>query len=515
LVISVDTSVAHLAGAAGLKTWLLLAYVPDWRWKTVGEKTEWYESVSCFRQTKSGSWKEVIDAVKEKLKGMFEREEASIESAKALMDKGEYLLAIEVLNRSLLRKGDDAETLNLLAANYSALGKFDEAEKYLKRLLAKENKNVNAIINLGIVLFNKKDFENAFMQFEQAKNLSPENSAINYNYAVALETSGNYEKAIEEYRCALELTPENHVVKNNLGMSLLRMKNYREGWKYFESRFFTGELKRQEMHGKRWDGEIAKEKTLYVYSDQGYGDAIQFSRFLKEAKKRVGKIIFEIQSELLPLYYGFKEIDKLVATKPDFSTNEKYDLQIPLLSLPYALNATNEMPEICFPYLTVEKQKAEKWKKYFTGKKNIGFAWRGNHVFARNQIRSTSLDYFLQLSRETDVKFYSLQKNITEKEKNILRKNGIENIADKFIDFTDTAAAISNLDLVITTDTVIPHLAGVLDKPTFLLLAYVSDWRWGTDETVSSWYSSLTLIRQTNLGDWASVFEKVKEELKT
>ncbi len=513
LVISIDTAVAHLAGAAGMKTWLLLPFAPDWRWKTEGEKTEWYQSVVCFRQPNAGNWNDVINSVKEKLSSPNNKGDEAIEEAIALMNKGEYAAAINSLTNVVENNPANIEALNLLAANYSAVGDFENAEIFLRRLLEVDEQNANALINLGVILFNRNEFEKSFGMFETALFAAPDNYAAHFNYAVALEASAHFERAIDEYVQAAELAPDNYNVKNNLAMSLLRLKYYPEGWELFENRFFTGELKRNEMPGERWNGEIEKDKTLYVYSDQGYGDAIQFSRFIQAAKERVGKIIFEVQSELLPLFNNFEGIDKSVATKPNFSTQEVYDCQIPLLSLPFALQAENEFSEIGFPYFKIEKEKEEKWGKIISGDKKIGIAWRGNPVFARNYMRSTSLENFLALTGKIDATFYSLQKEITNDEEKILSGSGIKNIGAMFNDFADSAAAISNLDLIITTDTIIPHLAGALGKETYLLLSFVPDWRWGVEEEISSWYPSVKLIRQKQIGDWASVFDELERRL--
>ncbi|NOX18893.1 MAG: hypothetical protein GXO87_11500, partial [Chlorobi bacterium] len=315
---------------------------------------------------------------------------------------------------------------------------------------------------------------------------------------------------------AEKYSSENHQIKNNLGMALLRVKNYSEGWKKFESRFYTGELKRKEMPGRRWRGEIAKDKTLYVYSDQGYGDAIQFARFLKFARERVGKLIFEAQTEALPLFKDLEGVDKLCAVKPDFSTDEKYDLQCPLLSLPYALNIDENKITIHAPYIKADESEIEKWKSFFAADKKmkIGIAWKGNPVFARNELRSASIEYFTDLFSIKDASFYCLQKELTEKERATLNGFGVKTLSERFTDFSETAAAIANLDLIITTDTVIPHLAGALGKPVLLLLAFVSDWRWGTDETTAAWYPSVKIIRQKNIGNWNSVFDEVKEIVK-
>ncbi len=435
---------------------------------------------------------------------------------KKLITEGKFSQARELLEKLIENGEETTEALNLLAFTYLQLGNFSKSIAALEKTAQLNPDSSAPLVNLGIIYNKKGELEKSVKYFARAEQIEPENPLAVYNYALALAELGEIHKAIEKYKRTIELEPKHYDALHNLSMLYLLNENCKEGWELFEYRFFTNELKRKEMPGTRWRGEDAKDKTLYVYSDQGFGDAIQFARMLKYARPKVKEIIFEVQIELLGLFKKFKYIDRVVPTRPDFSATAKYDLQIPLMSLPHTLGINKKNASFDFPYIFPDNEKSERWKALLDvpGKIKVGVAWRGNPVYAKNHIRSADVKHFKEIFKTRNAVFFSLQKDAYEREREFLMENEVADLSEYLSDFSETAAIMQNLDLIISTDTVIPHLAGAMAKPVFTLLSKIPDWRWGLNKSYTEWYPTMKLFRQTKTGDWKSVFVEAKKELE-
>ncbi len=440
----------------------------------------------------------------------------NISEIKNLISKNKFAEAREHLEKYTEENSSDTDALNLLSLIYFQLGDFAKAVRTLERVAEINSNSAAPLINLGIIYYQKDEHAKALEYLRRAVEIEKDNYLARYNYALALAEIGETDEAIKNYSAAIELKPDYYDAYYNLSMLYLMKGNYEKGWEYYEYRFKCNELKRKELAGTRWHGETAKEKTLYVYSDQGFGDAIQFVRLLEEAKKRVKEVILETQIELLGLMKSLPYVDRVVPVRPDFSPVAKYDLQIPLMSLPYALKINDENIPDETPYLQADREKKTKWKALLeSGKKiKIGIAWRGNPVYRKNHIRSTDVKYFKEIFKLPRTIFFSLQKDIYEREREFLLANEVVDMSEHLRDFSETAAIIDNLDLIITTDTVIPHLAGAFGKPVYTLLAKVPDWRWGISGETTPWYPTMKLFRQNERGDWKSAFDKALAETK-
>ncbi len=439
----------------------------------------------------------------------------NISEIKRLIESGKFSQARETLENYIRENDAHTDALNLLAFLYLQSGEFSKAVKTLERTAELNPESAAPLINLGIAHYQKEKYDKALDYLSRAVNTEPQNPLARYNYALALAESGKTDESIAQYEKAIEIKPDYYDAYYNLSMLYLLKKNYEKGFEYYEYRFKSNELKRKELEGKRWRGEDAKDKTLYVYSDQGFGDAIQFVRLLKLAKEKVGKIVLEVQAELLSLMKNSGLADKVVPTRPDFSPMSEFDIQIPLMSLPYALKLTPNSVPAEIPYIFSDDEKTERWKALLDAgdKLKIGIAWRGNPVYRKNHIRSANLKNFENLFRTKNAVFFSLQKNPYEREREFLLANEAVDLSEYLRDFSETAAIMQNLDLIITTDTVIPHLAGALGKKTWTLLAKFPDWRWGSDGDATPWYPTMKLFRQSEQGDWKSVAERVETEL--
>jgi hypothetical protein len=321
----------------------------------------------------------------------------------------------------------------------------------------------------------------------------------------------------------LEFFPDDVGLRFNLGGMLVKKRNFEEGWKYFESRLdffphhkllFPPDLK------PKWDSSQSIEgKTIYVYPasyEFGYGDSIMFVRYLPLLKNMGANVICKTQPGLVKF---FREND-LGAEIIDNSVSDdelKFDYQLPYMSMPYAFNVNPDNIS-AKAYLKADPQKVQYYKEKFFNNDNfkVGIVWKTNVVtfkHAFNLIPHISL--FSEIAKIPNVKLYSIQKGEAERELNEL-PDGMEviNLGQTFNDFADTAAAIENLDLLISIDTSVAHLSGGLGKRTWILLPYAPNWRWHLDSEDSPWYKNARLFRQTKPCSWDDVLVRVEENIK-
>ena len=411
----------------------------------------------------------------------------------------------------------------------------------------------DAHYNLGLALKEQHQFEEAVLNFKQVMKLTPDDADAYYNLGNTYEALDRYEAAVENYqlaikkregfagafnnlalvlkamgrideaishfREALRLQPGLAEAHWNLSLALLINGQFEEGWKEHEWRFRRG--KRSTIYPHRfgiplWDGSSFSGKRLFVHSEQGFGDTLQFIRYLPMVKSRGGTVIFETLRPLLGILNSFPGIDKLVEISPNRSHVESYDYYVPIMSLPM-LFATN-IPTIPsnVPYIFADPEKVEQWKNRTSkGGYKIGIVWAGKPGHGNDKNRSCELEHFLPLARIPGIVMYGLQKGGAARQVEAL--GGMKRIINfdcELKDFSETAAAIENLDLVISVDTALVHLAGAMGKPVWTLLPYAPDWRWLLERKDSPWYPTMRLFRQPGRGDWGAVFDKVKDELE-
>jgi hypothetical protein len=298
----------------------------------------------------------------------------------------------------------------------------------------------------------------------------------------------------------------------------LRAGEYEEGWREYEwrlrqpkwSKFFPS-IKHQPL----WQGEDFQGKSLLVHCEQGFGDSIQFVRYLPMVKKRGGEVILEAPGPLMSLFRTLPGVDRIRRLEPGSPTGADFDLYAPLLSLPGIFQTRPASIPGQVPYLFADPVKASRWQdQNAVGKFRVGVVWAGSKVHVNDGRRSCPLEHFKVLAAIPHLQLYSLQAEASVVEIGSCGfPDAVIHRGDQLEDFSDTAAAISNLDLLITVDTAAAHLAGAMGHRVWLLLPYVSDWRWFTDRSDSPWYPSMRLFRQRAPGDWPSVFEQISEAL--
>jgi len=342
--------------------------------------------------------------------------------------------------------------------------------------------------------------------------------SVYYNLGFALTRLGLLKEAQPYFEKVLETHPDHAMSHYRLAEIELAHGNFEEGFKKFEWREHNKKDTR-DLKTKRWNGSDVKGKTVLLRSEYGLGDTIQFIRYAQYLKEQGATVIVEAQKPLIPLLSQCEYIDKIV---PIFAQTPDFDFQIPLMSCAHICKTTKKTIPLKIPYITPNKTLTESMNlKLAQDKFKIGLCWTGNLSYDKSLTpfckRAVHPSLFKSLATLDNVIIYSLQ---TDEINKTLPKDMPITIFDEHFDvvngpFMDTAAVIANLDLVITIDTSIAHLAGALGKPVWVLLPHVPDWRWMLGREDSPWYPTMKLFRQKNPGDWPSVINTVYNELNT
>lgn len=411
--------------------------------------------------------------------------------------------------------------LGNLARAYFDLGNFKDAILAGEKALEYDSQDFDVLFNLALAYKNNSEFEKAIAIYKKSLAVQPENADIYFNMA---NTYDNWDKevlALEYYQKAKEKGVQDENIDYFIGVSHLKNKNLEQGWKYYEARMsrpfsiLSQKLQYGDIIEEKpfWQGEDIKDKTLFVYYEAGFGDSIMYARYLPLLGKMCKKVIFKPQFHLAEL---FQDSDLNCEVLGLTDNLDDFDVQLPLMSVPYVLKHNNESQ---IPYaegfLKSNLMKVQEYKhKYFNNNKfKIGIKWQGNPAYDRHRIIPFSS--FYSLLDLPNTQFCSLQKDDGSEELNNLPKNyQLLDLGPTFNNFADTAAAIENLDLVICNDTSVAHLAAAMGKPCWILLPYNSNWRWHNDISYCPWYKNVKLFKQVNLNSWDDVFEDVYNELK-
>ncbi len=418
--------------------------------------------------------------------------------------------AIALFRQVLAQQPDHAEAWSNLAGALQGQGKTQEAIAAYERALALQPNFAEAHQNLAIVLREQGQLEPALTHARRAVALQPDSAEACYNMGFLLRQTGDLEGAVGQYRRAIALKPDFVAAHKNLGHALLLQGNFREGFAENEWRWQQEYWTRRPFSQPQWQGEDLTGQTILLHAEQGFGDTIQFIRFAELVKARGAKVLVECQPSLLRLLETVRGIDQLIAQG---SPLPPFDTHLPLLSLPHVLQTTLETLPAVVPYLGRGLQLSPPPETIAGDLLKVGIVWAGNPNHRNDRWRSCQLEDFLPLVVIPHVQFFSLQKGAAEQE---LRQHPDLPVVDwgqSLEDFADTAAAIQALDLVITVDTAVAHLAGALGKPVWVLLHYAPDWRWMLEREDSPWYPTMRLFRQTSWDDWTGVFARVKAAL--
>ncbi|MBD2096293.1 tetratricopeptide repeat protein [Trichocoleus sp. FACHB-591] len=429
-----------------------------------------------------------------------------------LNELGQYEEAISVLQQALQLNPDYTNALTNLGIAYIQLGKLEEGVLVLQKSLTLDSSQVEAYVNLGIAYERQDHFEEAITFQQQALALNPNHASAHNNLGVALEQQGEFSEALVCYEQAIQLEPKRASQHWNRSLLLLRTGHLEVGFAEFEARWQMKAIAPRSFPQPLWDGTNLEGRSILLHSEGGFGDTLQFVRYAPLVAERGGSVKIVCPQPLVRLLSSLPNIEQVVSWEsglPDF------DVHAPLLSLPHLFGTSLGNIPANIPYLSPPEIFPFTLQSTANTSLKVGLTWGGNPEYGRDRSRSCSLDQFLPLLEIVKIAFYSLQKGPKATELiEFPREIAIQNLGDRIHDFSDTAAAIAQLDLVITTDTSVAHLAGALGCPVWVLLNFVPDWRWFTDSDRSPWYPSMRLFRQTTLGNWSDVFVRVNQALQ-
>ena len=408
-----------------------------------------------------------------------------------------------------------------LARALMALKRHEEAVRLLRETQRIDPKQSSTMLLLGNALRHLDRRDDAIDAYQQALAINPGDCAVMSNMGLVLRDLSRFEEAEAWCRTAIRINPDFPAAHANLSLTLLVQGRFKEGWEEYEWRPIENPNGPPlEYPQPRWDGLNFAGRTLLLRCDQGHGDTMLAARFIPEILGRGGNLIVECENSLLRLLGAMPALGaaKLIpAIKSRTPADLSFDLQLPQMSLwrVMGINSPADIPAPV-PYLKVDPAWRDKWRDVSeagAGGLKVGLAWAGSAVHLNDLNRSMTLEHFAPLG-PSGARFYSLQKGPPAiQTRNPPLGLTITDLTDRIEDFADTAALIDALDLVISVDTSVVHLAGALGKPVWLLLPKPPDFRWLLDREDSPWYPTMRLFRQQNRRDWGEVMHRVADEL--
>jgi tetratricopeptide (TPR) repeat protein len=425
--------------------------------------------------------------------------------------------ALQSYDRAMALSPDDLSLLKDRGIALSFLQRNEEALASFDRALALKPGDPYLLYKRGGALADAGRHEEALDCFDQAFAIEP-------NDADALDDRGNvlaalqrHAEALASYNQALAIAPESAKAHWNRGLTLLRVGDFEHGWKEYEWRLKleTSSTGRRQFAQPRWLGEQPIDgKTVLLYSEQGFGDTLQFARYVPLVAALGATVILEVQPALKGLLAGLDGVAVVLGQGEELP---RFDVHCPLMSLPLAFKTRLETVPAKTPYLFASEERVSAWKERLPESPlpRVGICWAGNPGFPADRPRTVGLKPILPLLSVPGAEFISVQKELRPGDEELLRHHPqLVHIGDKLEDFGDTAAVMSLLDLVISSDTSPAHLAGALSRPVWVLLQHTPDWRWLLARNDNPWYPSARLFRQVKEGDWEGAVSRLAEELK-
>jgi tetratricopeptide (TPR) repeat protein len=427
--------------------------------------------------------------------------------------------AVSSYNKALAIMPDFPEALNNRGVTLLDLDNFEDALASFDKALAIKPEFADALNNRGAVLQDQMRFEEALTCYNRALSIQPDFADALNNRGASLQNLKRFEEALESFDHAIAVAPGHMQAHLNKGLCALLMERFDVGWRFFERREKGPASVRSRTYPQPlWTGaDDIDGKVLFLYAEEGLGDTIQFCRYAPLAQARGAKVILSVQDVLVRLLKTGYPAMEVVGSQ---AKPRHIDFHNPLLSMPLAFGTDRNSIPATAAYLRAEPDRVRTWANRIGGGGfRVGISWQGNKRVTANVARSFPLRYLERLSEIPNVRLISLQKNAgVEQLLDLPSSMKVETFGKEFDDgrdaFIDTAAIMENLDLIITSDTAVAHLAGALGRPVWVALKYVPDWRWFLDRSDSPWYPTMRLFRQTSIGDWEGVFVEMQTQLE-
>jgi hypothetical protein len=444
--------------------------------------------------------------------------EAWFNRAEIHSKNGRWHQAVDFYQQAIRLNPRMSAALNNCGNILRKLKRHEEALEAFQKVIELEPDLAEAYYNLGSTYRDIERFEDAVNWLSRAIQLKPDYAEAWNNLALTCKNCGDFQRALTYFNRALNINPDLAVAHWNRGFVHLLLGDWIDGWKDFEWRFKIPEhhnLYPHKINGRLWDGRPIPDKTLLVHDEQGLGDTFQFVRFLPWVRRRCGRLILETRKELVELFRDQACLDEMIIRSPDRPPDVSFDRYIPLMSLAGVMGTTAESRTFDAPYVVAPMEKTTCWKERLPKDTvNVGLVWAGRPEHANDQNRSCPLTALTPLFELGHIRFFGLQKGPAGD------NPALSGIAPNFINlgmelrsFADTAGLLNSLDVLITVDTSVAHLAGAMGRPVWLMVPYIPDWRWGLNDSTTPWYPTMTLFRQSRPKDWATVIDSIRRRL--
>ena len=460
------------------------------------------------------AFEEAIDVFVDVLRNDPDNGTAALSLGVAYNTTGRYDESVLVLRRLLAREPDQVEAYHALGDSLIALHRPEEAVRACESVLARNPNDALATILMGQAECERGDFATAERYFRRAALLDPQHHEANMNLGVLFQRLGRIDAALSCGKKAVELAPREPLAHMNYGMGLLLAGRLAEGWPEVEWRQHDPHMRGHFPYRDRlpiWTGERLEGKLL-IAREQGLGDFVLCSRFFGDIASRASEVVVEIPPELMPLFKERTDI-RIVADRCDPAILDTFTAYLPLCSLPFVLGIGETNVPATVPYLFPSTDLTTRFKRRFAGLGDglkIGLVWAGSPGHLLDRYRSAPAAEFAALADIEGVRWISLQKGAHEP---ITALDTID-LGPELSDFGVTAAAISALDLIVSVDTAVAHVAGALGKPVWLLNGFGSYWLWQLERADSPWYPTMRLFRQPSPNDWKGLFRELRSTLE-
>jgi Flp pilus assembly protein TadD len=431
---------------------------------------------------------------------------------------GRLAPAESICRQILAAEASNPIAMHLMGILAMQRGRPDEALRWMQQSLA-ILPTAEIYCSLGQVYASLSRIEEGIESLRRSVTMRQNYPEALHDLAVALLHVGNLDEAIAAHRKAISLRPDWALAHHDLALALLMKGDYREGFAEYEWRHRAPELGTliESFPQPTWDGSNLSGKAILLHAEQGFGDTIQFVRYLPLVEQRGGRILLQCQPELVSLLSGMNADWRVF---PRGEPLPAFEVQCSLLSLPHVFGTTLQTVPASIPYLRADPARVRVFRDRFAsiGNFEIGLAWSTGRLLQDDPYRSRAvpLSTLLPVLQMDGVTCISLQKgDATRQMWELPADTNLVRAADEPVDFADTAARIRDLDLVIAVDTAVAHLAGAMGKPTWLMLPYASEWRWLRNREDSPWYPTVRIFRQERPGYWGSLVERMVGELST
>lgn len=432
---------------------------------------------------------------------------------------------VALLEQAVAAEPDNASCLANLGSAYVTAGRFLDARAPLERAIRLDPSSVSAYYHLGLLMDRTDQIDEAITNYRRSIELQPVNRPAHNNLGKLLRAQGKLDEASSHFDAALAADPNAPHVHYNRAMLWLSQGRFAEGWEEYEWRIKCREFGIRQLPQPSWDGTPLDDKTLLVRAEQGLGDTIQFVRYVPMVRARCRRVLIEVPATLLPLFRQ-SGIEAIVEQTRSPAAGPRpaplpFDCHVQMPSLPRVFGTTLETIPADVPYLKASDALVAAWREKLATHAGckVGIAWQGSPKHWDDRLRSMPLACFAPLAAIGGVHLLSVQKDHGREQLHTLGERFAVVDLQRDIDeaaepFMDLAAIMMNLDLIITCDTSIAHLAGALGVPVWVALGARADWRWMLDRADSPWYPTMRLFRQPTLGDWQTVFRTMAEELR-